>query len=109
MPDQKEDPQSGAGFLVRLYWLFIGNVLLFFLLVFIFEKRPPLLSRLDVTYLVAVASLIVARYIDIRFLNGRTGEDKPATMTDLGQYMMIIGPAGVGAWLLVRVLIHFLK
>jgi hypothetical protein len=109
MPDQKEAPTSGAGVLARLYWLFFGNTLLFFLLVFIIQKRPKLPSSLDAAYLIAVASLILVRYVDIRFLNGQTGEGKPATMANWRRYALLVGPAGAGAWLLARVLMHFLK
>lgn len=109
MQDQTEVPLSGKGFLVRLYWLFLGNALLFFLLVFIFEKHPKLPSLLDAAYSVALASLILVRYVDIRFLNGQTGEGKPATMAHWHRYALLIGSVGMGGWLLARVLIHFLR
>ena len=108
MTDQKEAPISGTGFLVRLYWMGIGNVLLLFLFFFIVEKRLIFPSLLDAAYLVALASLILIRYVDIRFLNGETGDGKPATLTHWRRYAMIIGSAGGAAWLLARVLAHFL-
>lgn len=109
MQDQKQVSPGGTGVFVRLYWLILGNVLLFFLLVSLFEKHPPLPSLLDAVYFVVVASLILARYIDIRFLNGETGEGTPATMTNWRRYTMLVGSVGVGAWLLARTLAHVLK
>lgn len=109
MQDHKQVSPGGTGVFVRLYWLVLGNVLLLFLLTFIFERHPPLPSLLDVVYFVVVASLILARYIDIRFLDGETGEGIPATMTNWRRYTMLVGSVGVGAWLLARTLAHFLK
>lgn len=109
MQDQKQVCPGGTGVFVRLYWLLLGNALLFFILFFMFEKRPPLPSLLDVVYFVVVASLILARYIDIRFLNGETGAGTPATMTNWRRYTVLVGSVGCGVWLLVRVLPHFLK
>lgn len=106
---QQEVPPSRPGLLVRLYWVILGNAILFFLLVLLFEKHPRLPSLLDTAYLVAVAALISIRYVDIRFLNGQTGEGKPATMTHWRRYALLIGPVGVGAWFLVRVLTHSLN
>jgi hypothetical protein len=108
MTDQ-EAPATGAEFLVRIYWLFLGNTLLLFLLVLMSEKRPKLPSITDAAYLAAVASLIAVRYVDIRFLNGQTGEGKPATMSHWRRYALLIGSIGAGAWLVVRLLIPLLK
>lgn len=109
MQDQAKVSTSGIGVLARLYWMFLGNMFLLFLLAFIFQKHPKLPSLLDALYFVVVASLICVRYIDIRFLNGETGEGNPATMADWRQYAMIVAPVGVGVWLSSRVLIHFLQ
>lgn len=107
MPDQKEATQSGIEFFVRLYWLFIGNVILFFILAFILEKHLRFPSILDALYLCAIVALILVRYVDIRFLKGETGEGKPATMAHWRRYTMLISLVGVGAWLLFRGFIHF--
>ena len=109
MPDQKGAPSSGAVLLARLYWMFIGTVLLLFLLVFIFEKRPRFPSLHDAAYWVAVASLVIVRYVDIRFLSGKTGEGQPATLADWRRYTVLLGSVGMAAWLLVRAIVHLLK
>lgn len=109
MQDQKEPQTSGIGLLVRLYWMGIGNVLLLLFLVFIVEKRLQFPSLLDAAYLIVLVSLVLVRYVDIRFLNGQTGDAQPATMIHWRRYAMIIGSAGGAAWFLARVLAHFLK
>jgi len=105
MPDNKEVPMSGTGCLVRSYWIFIGTIFLWFCLVSIFLKHQTQLTLRDAAYFVAVAALIIARHIDIRFLNGLTYEGKPATMNHLHRYTKFVGAAGVSAWLLVRILV----
>lgn len=109
MQDQTKANSNAAGCLFRLYWLFIGNALLLFLLVFVFENNqsPPTLP--DAAYLAILASLLFARYVDIRFLKGQTDEGKPATMTHWRRYLLIMIPVGVGAWLLARLLSHYMK
>jgi len=109
MPDQTEAPIGGAGCLVRLYWIFLGNAVLMFLLVFIFEKRPAFPSLIDVACLATVASLIAVRYVDIRFLDGQTGTGDPATMAHWRRYALLTGIVGSGLWLLARAFTHFLK
>jgi hypothetical protein len=109
VPDQTEAPIGGAGCLVRLYWIFLGNALLLILLVFIVEKRPVFPSLIDLASLATVASLIAVRYVDVRLLNGQTGTGDPATMTHWRRYAMLTGIVGVGLWLLARVLTHSLK
>jgi hypothetical protein len=109
MQDPQEVPLSGRGFLARLYWQFLGNALVFILLVFVYEKHPRLPSLLDAAYLAAVATLVIVRYVDIRFLNGQTAEGKPATMADWRSYTRLTGALALGAWLLARALAHFMK
>ena len=98
MEDQKEAPLSGLGFFVRLYWMFVGNALLMFLLGFIYSKHSKFPSLLDAAYLGALASLILVRYVEIQFLNGQTGEGKPATLAHWRRYAKIVAPAGVVGW-----------
>jgi len=105
MADQNETASSGSGCLLRLYWLLFGNVLLFFLLIYLFERKPTLPSIIDVIYAVAVASLIVARYVGVRFQSGKTGTGSPDTMALWSRYALLVGSLSTGAWLLVRVLI----
>lgn len=107
--DPKQTSSSGTGVLLRLYWLILGNALLFFVLVFIFERHPKLPSLLDVAFVATMASLLIVRYIDIRFFDGQTGEGKPATMQDWRGYGILVGAVGTGGWLLARGLAHFIR
>jgi hypothetical protein len=106
MQDQKVPPQNGNGVLARLYWMLFGNALLLFVLVFLFTKRPDLPSLFDVACLLVVGSLIAVRFLDVRFLNGRTAEGEPATIDHWRRYSWVVGVIGIGAWLAARLISH---
>lgn len=104
----QESSPNGLGCLCRFYWMLFGNALLFFLLVFIFVKRLPWPSVLDAAAAVVLASLVVVRYVDIRFLHGQTGEGSPATLADWRRYVLLLVPLGVAGWGLARAAARFL-
>ena len=110
MQDQPNaEYSSGAGCLTRLYWMFLGNALLAMLLVWLILNRPKFPCLQDAGYLLALASLIAVRYVDIRHFNGETGEGGvSATMADWRKYALLLVSAGAAAWLAVRVLIPYL-
>ncbi len=97
---------SEAGCLLRLYWMFLGNALLAFLLAYLIQKHPLFPSPLDAAYLFSLASVVAARYIDIRHMKGETGEGgAPATISDWRKYAALIVAGSVSAWVVVRVAI----
>lgn len=104
MQEQRQ-PASALEFLVRFYWLFLGNVTLFFLLIFILEKRPRLFSGYDAAYAANLVLLLVLRYVDIRLLHGETGDGRPATLSDWRRHALLVLTVGLAAWGLARVLI----
>jgi hypothetical protein len=109
MQSQEIPPQDGYGVLARLYWMMFGYAMLLFLLVFLFEKRPDLPSLLDVVCLLVVGSLVGVRFLDVRFLNGRTADGDPATMDHWRRYAGVVGSIGTGAWVATRVLSYLLR
>lgn len=108
MQTQADVPVNGFGILARIYWMFLGNVLLLFLLALLFTKAPSFPSLLDAAYGGVVVSLILVRFVDIRWLKGETGEGQPATLTHWRRYTILLGSVGIGAWLLARGLAHSL-
>jgi len=105
MQDQPGGEQdSGAGCLTRLYWMFLGNALLFILFGLLIQNRPKGPSFLDAGCLIAVASLVWIRYIDVRHLNGQTGEGVPATLAHWRRYSAILVSGSLAAWLAIRFL-----
>jgi hypothetical protein len=83
-------PLSGSGCLIRLYWIFGGNLILFFLAIFIGDKHFPFPSLFDLAYWIIAATLVAVRYIDIRYMQGETAEGKPASMKDFRSYAIIL-------------------
>jgi hypothetical protein len=68
---------SGLQVLVRILWMLIGNFVLAALAITIYSAKGfP--SGKDVAFGVTVLFLLAIRYVDIRYLNGRTASDEPA-------------------------------
>ena len=94
---------SEAGCLLRLYWMFLGNALLAIVLAYLIQKHPPFPSLLDAGYLFSLASVVAARYVDIRHMKGETCEGGvPATLSDWRKYAVLIVAGCVSVWLAVR-------
>ncbi len=112
MQDQDQDKaapeySSGAGCLLRTYWLLAGPTILVFLLADILQKSPEIPSLQDLGLIVAAASLIAARYVDVRHYKGQTGYGEPATLGHWRSYALKIGVGSAGVWLAVRILAHY--
>jgi hypothetical protein len=95
-PQTKQNTLSGCG--VRFFWMLVGNMALFFLAISIGQTAPFKLSWRDAAFLVVVLALALARFVDISFLDGRTTEDKPATLADWRRYTVWLLAAGVAVW-----------
>ncbi|HHU15871.1 MAG: hypothetical protein KBI41_04340 [Kiritimatiellae bacterium] len=110
MQDQPiPEHSSEAGCLIRVYWMFLGNAILFTLLAYLFLNRLRFPSFLDAGCLLVLVSLIAARYIDIRRFNGANGENSaPATMADWRKYTLLLVTGCVAVWLAIRILIPVL-
>jgi hypothetical protein len=91
----------------RIFWSLIGNIILVFLAVKIFQKQT-LLSIFDLLYWVLVPLLVMVRYCDIKYLKGITVEGLPATMTQWRKYVKYLVFISTGLWLLTHI-ISFLK
>lgn len=99
------DKKFGAsGCLFRLYWMFVGNIVLFFLTVLIIDKHVKLPSWHDLAYWITVTTLLVVRYVDIHYLQGQTGEGKPATARDFRNYALMIIVVSALLWALTCIL-----
>lgn len=105
MKDQTNNEYSnGAGCFIRFYWMFIGNALLAITFAFLIQKRPQLPSLLDAASLLAVISLVLVRYVDMRHFEGGTGEGSPATMSHWRKYSAVLVIGSLAIWLGIRVL-----
>src|SRR5512140_2058006 len=106
-PDQQtpSKPGSSSGCLsiiVRLTWIF-GVSLLVFGTIFIIQGNNPGLA--DAIFWLITVGLILARYVDIRYLKGETADNKPATLKHWRRYAVILLIAAGLLYLLAKILV----
>lgn len=89
---------GGLGCAARFFWMGAGNAVLAFLLVFIAQRSGFRLGALDLAYLVTVAALVAVRFVDIRYLAGRTTEGEPATLPLWRRYSAVTVVVGAALW-----------
>lgn len=85
-PPSPAGPATGRGCLpalVRLTWIF-GGIILIFSAVFIAQGKGGLIADLSPFAMALV--LVLVRFADIRYLNGETMDNKPATLGDWRRY-----------------------
>ncbi len=86
---------------MRLTWIF-GASLLVFGAIFIMQDKAPGLA--DIIFWLIALVLILARYIDIRYLKGETTDNKPATLKHWRRYSAILLIAAGLLYLLAKFL-----
>ena len=97
-PEKRSEPPAGC--VLRVFWMILGNLVLFFCAFFIADKPGAFLkfSLFDIVFAAVAVALLAARYIDIRYLNGTTAVGAPASMTHYRRYALILVAASVGVW-----------
>lgn len=105
MEEQKYDPPAGC--LLRIFWMMIGNVILLSCAYGIVQHPSSVLSIADVFYWAVVGSLLAARFVDIRHLDGTTAEGAPATMAHWRRYAVLLGIVATVLWLVVHGIAYF--
>ena len=87
--------QSPVGCILRLFWMFGGNLALVVLAGLIFQSAGWTIA--DLAYWLIVGLLVSARYIDIARFNGATADLEPATTAHLKRYslLLVLGAAAV--------------
>lgn len=77
---------GGLSLLLRLFWIAIGNFILFFIAFGIYDSDVKELGLKDAIYWAVVMLLILTRYADIKYLGGLTAQGTPASMTHWYRY-----------------------
>jgi len=98
---------GGIGCLVRLYWFLAGNVALLILARAILQARDGFLTWRDAAFWAVAASLALVRYLDVRFLGGRTAEGTPATPRHWRRYTVSLATASLIVWGLAHAAAHW--
>lgn len=89
---------GGIGCAARFFWMGAGNAVVAFLLVFIAQQEDFQIGGLDLAYLVTVVALIAVRFVDVRYLDGRTTEGEPATLASWRRYAATTAVVCVALW-----------
>ena len=103
--DQPSVPQiSASGCLARLFWMGMGNIILFFCLTYIFHNRVRGLALVDLGYWLTVAAMVAARWVDIRACHGDTVTGEPATLSHWRRYAVRLAGGALVAWIIIHLL-----
>ena len=97
---------SGLGLLCRLFWFFIGNIILLILAIKIAFPGTKSIA-FDIFYWITTFCLILTRYFDIRFFKGQTAYSEPATMVHWKRYSIFIVLISVGLFVISRAIGHY--
>ncbi|MCX5638264.1 MAG: hypothetical protein NTX52_11320, partial [Planctomycetota bacterium] len=101
--DQTTDKQgSGLGIIMRLFWMFFGNAILFISIIFVFQHKGGVFHTADVVFWVTVAVLAFVRYLDIKFCSGFTVMGLPASMAHWIKYVAILLISSTAVWVLAH-------
>ena len=110
MEDQrplKQDDDALGGCLIRLFWMFLGNAMLFLCAMAMAQEASGWFAPIDALFWVLVGSLLIARYVDIKHFNGTTGDGTAATMADFKRYTLILLVVSIGLWIGAHVIGSF--
>ena len=103
MPSENPNSAELGGCLVRLFWLMVGNVILVLAAIGIGQNHAGFtLTGRDIFFWAAALSLLVVRYVDIRYLGGQTGDGHPASMTHWARYAATILGISLVLWLVAH-------
>jgi hypothetical protein len=60
----------------------------------------------DAAYVAVIAGMLFLRYVDIRYLNGRTASGQAATMAHWRRYAVILTVIAAALWALAHALAY---
>jgi hypothetical protein len=104
---QITDKQSTAlGFLARFWWMLIGNVVLALSLIFIYHNEGGFFHPADGVFWVTVATLVIVRYLDIKYLDGQTATGTHASIRNWVVYVILLIACSTVAWGIAHVANH---
>jgi hypothetical protein len=107
MPENAQPPanQPPLGCLLRLFWMMIGNGVLFLVGVQLIQSDQHL-SGLDAAFWLILLLTVGARFIDIRYFAGTDGFGVPSTLSDWRRYAIkMVSLAGI-VWLVMHLVIE---
>jgi hypothetical protein len=103
-----ENYDSILGLFVRIFWMLLGNAILFFAALSIFQHKGEILHTADIVYWATTAALVIARYLDIKFWKGLTATGQPATMSHWRKYTVILLVCLTAVWAALHTINYFI-
>jgi hypothetical protein len=94
------------GIAARLWWMLFGNVLLAFCAIFIFQNGGGFLQTTDWVFWIVLVSMVLVRYVDIKFLDGCTATGARASIKGWGRYTVLLTACSIALWVLAHVAGH---
>ena len=88
----------------RIYWLFLGPVILGALTLVAFSSKGGWLTMIDFMFLALLGGLILARWYEFRGGNPQTNMGEPATWAHFRRYALITVLFGLSVWVLTNLL-----
>jgi hypothetical protein len=88
--------------------MLLGNALVA-LFAYGIVERGGVITGMDMFYWLGAASLVIVRYVDIRFLGGKTAEGERATMKHWQRYSLRVLAVSVILWLVTHGLDYFIR
>ena len=99
-PPEKYD--SLFGLILRVFWMLLGNAILFVSALLIFQSADGKFHTVDTVFWVTAAVLVIARYLDIKFYNGQTATGEPADMSHWRAYTITLLVCSAVVWVLLH-------
>jgi hypothetical protein len=97
-PAKNDEPTSVIGLLLRLFWMFLGNIALGVSILMVLAERETVFSVADIIYGISLPLLVAARYLEITRYKGTTAEGEPATISHWKRYTVALLVFSIGAW-----------
>ena len=82
----------------RVFWMMIGPMTLAILAFNVATKGGGWLIGFDIAYLLVLAAVLAARWLEFRSGQAQTTEGQPLTETGLRRYLMMTASVGLAAW-----------
>jgi hypothetical protein len=98
--DREYDSTSGC--LIRVFWMLVGNAMLLLCGIAILQNQSSLLGGADACYWVVMGGLLAARYLDIRYFDGKTADGHPATWDHWRRYAVRVLAVCTVVWLVLH-------
>jgi hypothetical protein len=103
MHQSTEKPHELSGCLARMLWMAVGNLVLVLAAIFIAQDHVGFaLTATDAVFWATALCLPIVRFVDIRYLNGKTNDSQPATMAHWVRYTAAILGGSLVLWLIVH-------